>query len=162
MPAREEHQQRVRIRHEELGEQRIVLRMNLPQRLRAEQQRPVRRQREGLPACIGRNERPLVARADAGERDQRLDVMRLGAFRLHRLGANESVDRRVARRHRMSPTGVLPRRQPKRGQRERTGVHAELGIDEHVERVVAHRRRDDRRSRAAAAERAETVGAICD
>ena len=59
----------------------------------------------------------------------------------------------------MAPAGELPRRKAQRGQRERRVVHAELGIDEHVERIVANDGRDDRRSRTAAAEFDEAIGA---
>ena len=62
----------------------------------------------------------------------------------------------------MAPSGELPRGEAQRGERERRVVHAELGVDEHVEDVVAHDRRDDRRPRAAATELDEAVRARSD
>src|SRR5690348_2696547 len=68
----------------------------------------------------------------------------------------------MAARHRMSPSRKLPRCKTQRRERERRVIHAELGIDEHVERVVAYDGRDHRRPRTTAAELHEAVGACLD
>jgi hypothetical protein len=57
----------------------------------------------------------------------------------------------------MAPGRTLQRRQPDRGQRHATRVHAELGIDEHVQRVAADDR--DRARRRPAGHLAHDVGA---
>ena len=59
----------------------------------------------------------------------------------------------------MAPGAGLRRRQLQRGERERRRVHAQLGEDEHVERVGAYRRRDRRRRQRGAFEAAEVVDA---
>ena len=155
----EQHERRVRVRREDLREERVVVGMDLEERLRAQQQRAVVRQPEARTVDALGDGRMPIAGADPRQPDQSLGVVRLCVRRLHVAACNERVDRRVAARHRMAPPRELPRCEAQRRERERRVVHPELGIDEHVERVVANDGRDHRRTRPAAAKLDEAVGA---
>ena len=58
----------------------------------------------------------------------------------------------------MAPCRALDRRKLERGQRERRRIHAELRIDERVERIIAYQRRKIRGTPARAV--AEFIGAL--
>src|SRR6187399_78458 len=88
--------------------------------------------------------------------------MRRCVGRFHVAAGDEPIDRLVTARNRMAPGGELPWRKAQRGHRERCVVHAELRIDEHVERIVANDGCDDGRPRTAAAEFDEAIGASLD
>ena len=140
----EQHQLRTGRGGEHARKQRIVVRMDLEQRLRTQEEKRALRQAEAVARRVIRSDRPRVSGPDAGDPHQPLGVVRVAIGRLHRRAREEDVDGRVTGRHRMAPRGTLKRCEAQRGQRKDRRVHAELRIDQHVERVVADRRRDPR------------------
>jgi hypothetical protein len=130
-------------RREDLGDQRVVVRMQLEQRLREEEQRRV----AGKPSDRGRprgRAGPGVTRAEPGQPHEPFAVVRLRALGLHRARREHRVDRREPARDRVSPAGELARREPERRERERRRVHAELRKDDDIRRVRLDLRRDRR------------------
>ncbi len=142
--ALEEHEHSTRSGIEHAREQRIVVRMNLEQRLRAQEQGRILRQTERCSAR-GRGRRHRITRADAGQRDEPLGVMRRAVLGLHASARQEHVDGGQAGRYRVPPPGALYRRKAQCRERERHGRHAELRVHENVQCVAANVRRDLRR-----------------
>ena len=145
---------------ENVGQQRVVVGMDLEQRLRTQQQHaiaPAGRAPRGRGLRARRRDVRSGCRCRAGSTSA-LGVLRARVLGLHRRAAQEGVDRRMPGGDRVPPCAVLARREPQCGEGERARVHAELGIDEHVQPVTAHRGRDARRPGVAAAEGAKDFG----
>ena len=119
-------------RRQDLGDQCVVVRMQLEQRLGKEEQRRVGRQSERFAVDSRGSRGPRVTRPEARQPNETLAVVHVGAIGLHGAGGEHRVDRGEPAGHRMSPPGELARREAQRRERKSRGVHAELGIDDDV------------------------------
>ena len=95
---------------------------------------------DARPSRIDRGRRDierLEVTAEMRQRDEALGVVRLRRFRFELLAREVVIDGRQAARLRVSPARRLDRRQAQAREAHGHRIHADLGIDQHVELLRA-------------------------
>jgi len=134
----EEHDERTWVPIDELDEKRIVVGMDLAQRLRAEIDVPVAGKAELRAIANAGGFGRAIAHPDSPKRDELLGIVCLRVFRLHRLARDEILDALAARRDRMTPRRALGPRKAQIGEQHALRGHADIRKHDDVEAGLPH------------------------